>query len=182
MGTVTISGSTFFVFGTLAEANTYMSARIGAEDWLAASTANKSRAMVTATRWINRTPWPGAKTDPAQDGAFPRTGLTCEGVAVPDDEIPVNVEHASYELALVVLEDAEAQGKSDTGSNIRRVMAGQVQVEFFRGTSGKAPVFPSIPLALLRCYMGGSFSSTMEAYGTDVCPYDAGTQIGRPLA
>lgn len=165
-GTVTISGTSYDIYGTKVLATAYMAARIGAEAWTTATAANRDKALVSATRWLDRQNWQGQKTVAAQPLEFPRTGLTDkDGNAVASDVPPVLVEEASYEMALAILADASVQANITTGSNTKRVKAGSAEVEFFRATDGTK--LPSIAQELAGVFLDGGARSAGCAKGTD---------------
>lgn len=156
VGHVSIGSDVFDVYGSEAGAATYMAARLGADDWDDASATDKKKAMVSATRWIDRARWQGAQTDgdTPQPLAFPRTGLTdCDGNAVADTWTP---DAAAYELALVLLGDASVPESVDSGSNIKKLKAGPAELEYFKGTTGRVSRFPTIAHELLRCFLEGA--------------------------
>ena len=183
MGQVTIGGTTFEIYGTRTAAINYMKARLGADAWNSASSSDKDRALVSATRKIDRENWIGDKTAPApgQPLEFPRTGLIDkDGVAVGSVNVPLLVEEANYELALVLLDDATKQDSGDTSSNTKRVKAGSAEVEFFRQTAGHA--FPDIIQDLIGLWLDGlDFAGSGNAdFGTDGCStFDDIDQWGR---
>jgi hypothetical protein len=100
------------IYGTLADANTYHTAR-GNTAWTGTD-AVKLAALERATDYIDgRYRWllpsgrwesmfPGERTDGrAQEREWPRTDAEdYDGNAIPDDEVPVEVENATYEAAL----------------------------------------------------------------------------------
>jgi hypothetical protein len=168
MGSVVINGNTFPIYGTQAGAIAYLDARLGSTDWVTADTNDQKRSLVAATRWLDRgVIWNGTKTDPAQGLQFPREGLVCDGTSVPSDEVPVRIEQATYELALVLFLDPTAADTQDQGSNIASVGAGAASVSFFRPTiGGEAPRFPVPVMELVRCFVGSGISGSF-AFGTD---------------
>lgn len=155
-GQVIIGADTYDIYGSEAGAKTYMRARLGADAWDDADSGDRKRALVSAARWIDRARWQGQRTDlvTPQALAFPRTGLTdCDGNAVADTWTP---DDAGYELALVLLGDAEVPDEADSGSNIKRLKAGPAELEFFKGTTGTVSRFPTIAHELLRCFLEGA--------------------------
>jgi len=170
MGQVVISGTTYDVYGTEAGLKAYMAARIGADKFDAATSVNRKKAHVSATRWLDRQTWAGAKKEASQALEFPRTGLTDkDGNAVDDTTVPAVIESACYELVLILLDDATKQESEDSGSNIRSVKAGSVSVEFFKGTLGQSSKFPSHVNELIRCFLEGySTFNAAVGYGTSV--------------
>jgi len=158
MGQVSISGVAYDVYGTEAGFKAYMAGRIGADDYDDAISNDRKKAMVSATRWLDRQNWDGLRTDPDTPQAleWPRTGLTNkDGEALDDSVVPTDVEEASYELALVLLGDDDQQDAVSTGSNIKRVQAGEAQVEWFKGTEGSYPVFPPQAHDLVKYWLEG---------------------------
>jgi hypothetical protein len=99
------------IYGTLADANAYHTAR-GNTAWTGTDVV-KLAALERGTdyidgryRWQTCGRWqsmfPGERTDGrAQEREWPRTGAEdYDGNAIPDDEVPVEVENATYEAAL----------------------------------------------------------------------------------
>ncbi len=64
-------------------------------------------AILRASSWLSSFPeWDGTMTcgRGLQGQAWPRTGVTdCNGDSVPDDEIPIEVEHATFIASLAEL-------------------------------------------------------------------------------
>lgn len=177
-GTVTISGTSYDIYGTKTLATAYMRARIGADAWNSATGANRDKALVSSTRMLDRQNWVGQKTVDSQPLEFPRTGLTDkDGNAVASDVPPVLVEEASYELALAILADATVQENITTGSNTKSVKAGSAAVSFFRATDGTK--LPSVVQELAGIFLEGGAPSPGCASGTDgVSSFDDVDQWG----
>lgn len=152
-------------YGTLAEANTYLADSLRAAAWAFLDDDTKKQALITATRLIERQPLAGTKTDPAQDLHFPATGVTdCDGTAIPDDEVPLKILQAEFELAYELTQSADLETSSGTGDNNKVLKAGSAMVERFRATQGTR--FPTIVHELLKCFLGGSASGAPVATGT----------------
>ena len=100
---------------SLAEANEYFSDRLHADAWAEAADADKEKALVMATKAIDRQRLNGRKTNPSQPLAFPR---------YPDAEIPQKVKDACCEEALAILE---------RGNNQRRKLQQEGVVSFSVG-------------------------------------------------
>ena len=81
-------------YGTVNGGDTYFSAALGGSDWNGASEGDKLKALVSATRSIDRLIFAGDKADDAQELQFPRDD---------DVSVPTNVEYATYELANYLL-------------------------------------------------------------------------------
>lgn len=104
------------IYGTLIGANSYHTAR-GNVAWAEGSIPEREAALQRGTDYIDgryryqtaggcwKSMFRGVRTDGrAQDLEWPRTGAKdSEGNAIPPDEVPVEVEHATYEAALLEL-------------------------------------------------------------------------------
>lgn len=100
----TVGSASANSFVTLAEAATYMEARLNASTWETDATNDtKNRALVEATRYLGTLAWLGTRSDDVQALAWPR-----ELVVNPDDPygnyydtdaIPQRVKDATCELA-----------------------------------------------------------------------------------
>ena len=94
MSEITVGGSIFEVYQTVAEIDAYADGAIGdnADAWRAADADTQARAGVSATRLIDRQTWLGDKAAESQALAFPRTGLVdAAGADVSSDFTPQQV-------------------------------------------------------------------------------------------
>ena len=157
MGTVTISGTEAVVFGTLDGANTYFNLSIRSDAWTAASGTLRQKALVSATRWLQRL----GLTDAEGNEIVP---------SADDTDVPVAVQEGNYELAQVLIEDVSASDNATTGSNIKSVKAGTTEVQFFRQTQGT--VLPTVAMQLLSEYLDAGKSSIA---GSSVGPMAGGS-------
>ena len=150
IGSVVIRGNSFPIYGSQPRADEYFSARLGAENWTSAQFIEKSQGLVTARRRIDREPFRGAKTVASQLAAFPRDGETT---------IPLPVEFAQYEFALILLGDVTQYEQASTASNVKRLKAGTAEIEFFSGlTPAESTIFPDHIHDLLLPYLQSSVS------------------------
>lgn len=186
MGTVTISGTAFEIYGTRAGADTYMAARLGNTAWKGASSGDKDKSLVSATRYLDRQNWINQRTDilTPQPLEFPRTGLVDkDGTAVSSATVPVIVEEANYEMALILLEDATASENATSGSNVKAVGAGSAKVEFFRQVTGTK--LPTTIQELIGLWLEGSGVAAATgnlASGTGECStFEDSDQWGRTV-
>lgn len=147
-----------------ADAVTYFTELIHGGDFLSADDADKDKALITATKMLDRQEWVGSKTSPTQELDWPRTGVSDpEGNAVASDSVPQFILDATCELALALLQDLTVQTNADTSANIRSLKAGSAEIEYFKGTSG--PRFPTIVHELVWFYLSGTSSATAPYYG-----------------
>lgn len=173
MGTVVIGANTYNIYGTQAEAQVYLGAMLtsSAIKFLAADPNTTQRqALVQATRAIDAERWRGAPVLPwdprpipdpgTQPLQFPRTGLTrYDGSVVSSLSVPIEIEQACYVLAAMLVEDPALLDPAQAGaSNVKRVNAKGVEVEFFTTTSGGR--FPTVVQTLLAQFLLGGGSAT----------------------
>lgn len=95
-----VTNSLVDYYGSLASANEYFDLMVNVDDWHEATSGNKLRALIQATRSIDRLNFDGDKTDTEQLLQFPRGGDT----VFPDD-----INFACYEEALQLLVGANPQ-------------------------------------------------------------------------
>jgi DnaT-like ssDNA binding protein len=136
-------------FEEVEEADEYFETRLHAEVWVDADPADKTIALIMATRVISaslspyryyvsdgnfyrtRSTWTGVPSTSTQALPWPRIGMqNRNGVDIPDDEIPVELKQATSELALVLLStDVTADNPVITGG-ITDLTAGPVSLSF----------------------------------------------------
>lgn len=83
---------------TINEANEYFAGRLHVDTWLQANVLDKNKALITATRYLNKFDYFGTKTLETQEHEFPRSGST---------EIPNEIKMACYEIAISLLDGSE---------------------------------------------------------------------------
>lgn len=149
MGSVTISGNDYDIYGTAAAATIYLAARIGSSDWTNASETTQSQALVTATRQI-------------------QNFLSAQGFTVdPADEADEDIANATYEYAFALVVDSDIQDKLNQNENIKRQKADTVEIEYFKPTT--AGRFPAIVQTFLNKWLSSSGAAAVSAgsaYGT----------------
>lgn len=177
MATVTIGSNSYQTYRTLAQTSAYLEADASADAWRAAEADPQSRAIVTATRTLDRMPWRGSKTESDQTKAWPRSGID----GVEDDETPQAILDAESELANFITNGTDVLNGT-TEQNVKRQAAGSVSIEYFRSFTDPS----RLPLAvqeLLKPYLAGSSSADgAYSFGTDSCSdfergYEPGPQF-----
>lgn len=168
MSSITIGLNTFDVYADVAEADDYMAGELDSAAWDAATsvTNKKAKALITATRLIDRSAWAGVRTDTDQPHAFPRAST---GVSdLDDDTVPTDIVEGSILIANALIEGVDLVGSQSTSSNIKRQAAGSVSIEYFRPFDSLR--FPVNVMELLRRYIGvGTVAVGAMAFGTDGC-------------
>jgi len=192
LGTVSISGKSFNIYGNLTDdtvtdspqavsATTYFIGQLNTTAWDAADSTTRSKALVTATQILDKQRWVGTPTDVAtpQPLAWPRTGVSdCEGTAVPSDEVPLGIVNAAYELAGAILTDATVQSQASGGSNTKRTksrdkvgdLETERETEYFGptnipGTKTGVGRFPTAVQEYVRCFLSGGSLSLVTIEG-----------------
>jgi hypothetical protein len=160
MGTRTISGYTFNVYGTAAGLTEYAAGSFTfAAAVSAAVTDAVARAHVEATRLIARMPFKDA-ADADVDTAH------------------VDVVTACYELACAAVADPKVLAQDSAAKNVKRVGAKGAEVEFFAPTPGGR--FPLRVLELLgpRLTSADTYASAYVSGVSDGSDFDDDDRYG----
>lgn len=97
-----------------ANANSYLSVAgadsiadgmVGTLAWSTATEANKIKALITATNGLETLSWIGSRSTTTQALAWPRTDASCGDKTIADDDIPREIELATFDLANALLGD-----------------------------------------------------------------------------
>jgi len=125
MATVTISGTDYPSYSSVADADLYLAAdAMRAVAWAARSTDEKGRGLVTATRLLQGLTW-------------------CSGTS-PDIDTPgATVEAVTAQYAADILSDPELVTATGAPGEIKRAKAGSVEVEFFKNFDGTVSPVPT---------------------------------------
>lgn len=166
MASVTIEGVEYETYASVADADAYYNADSNGESWRSADVDTKSRALVTATRWIDSQCWKGEKLDPAQPLEFPRTEGSIEAIV-----------QASIMLAGMLVVDptlwstlSGATVAADGGT--KRLKAGSVEIEYFRKLNftvwgGGISIFPRNIMAMIGEWLCGA-SDGLASYAGSI--------------
>lgn len=130
-------------------------------------------ARVRASMWIDArygARFSGKKTDGRdQERAQPRTGqIDAEGLEIDEDEVPIEVEYATYEATLLELASpGSLQPTVTPAKNIKKVsVEGAVSVEYANtGTSDQLPVITIID-GILAPLLDTNFDYSSGLFGT----------------
>lgn len=147
-------------YGTLEAANAYHLA-LGNSGWTG-DNALKTAALVRATIWIDRTfrdRFPGAKAGGrAQVLEWPREEvLDSNGIAIDDDEVPIEIEHAAYEAALREIISPGSLSPDVSGREIKREKKKlgplEKEIEYADGSTDRGVLMSGV-LRLLENVLG----------------------------
>ncbi|QND32774.1 hypothetical protein HB772_11260 [Sinorhizobium meliloti] len=168
-------------YGTLAGALAYHEAR-GNVAWSAGSVTDPQReaALLRASEALDGIygpRFPGKKASRTQVRAWPRIGAVdhCADQPIPETETPVEIETATYALAVAELLSPRSSTPTLTlGKSVKRQKVGSIEREFFSPKEGVPITIESLRPVLtavedaLRCLLtpdtskGGTF--TLERY------------------
>lgn len=169
MATITVGLYTKTTYVSLAEADEILAFAIHAATYRGLSDTERSRLIGSAMDMLERQTWDG---DPAVDGqatAFPRSGLTDEaGDDVTEAASLTAAELANAHLAAILADDPSAAGATTAGSNVKKVDAKGVSVEFFGPRA--AGRFPQIVQELV-----GPFLASVAGAADALAPRVSGT-------
>lgn len=179
MASITINGNDYPAYQTVEEIDIYAAAAVGdaAVAWNLADVTTQAPAAVSSSRLIDRQVWQGEKTDPAQEEAWPRTGLFFpDGTAVPSDAVPQQVLDANSELAMDLINGSTVQTDPSTQQQTRMLKAGSVTIEYFN-IPGTGTRFPQTVMELIGFWLG-SISSAIGSEATGTCEKSARNEFG----
>lgn len=154
MATVSIGSDDYTSYADQDTADTYLAASVTVLGWAAASDDNKGRALVSATRLLDRQLW--------------AVGYTTFDLRVA---VPAIVS-ACCELAGMFIDGStDPLTSSTTVQTTQSLKAGSVQITYFRIDPNLAARFPTIIQELVGPYLAGNANTVATAYigGTDVC-------------
>ena len=146
----TVGGASSNSYITRTNAQLYFDTRVAAEvaAWTDAATADKDRALISATYRLEQEEYAGVVTDRDQALKWPRAGLSDEdGRQYADDEIPAPIERAVCELALALLKSEATLGDSGL-EGFENVQIGSLEVS--PRASRQAGVLPEQVKRFLR--------------------------------
>lgn len=167
MTTLVVGENTYI---DLAGADAYFDDSLKFASWDALTDDVKSKALVTATRMLDRQTWAGTKTDESQDLQWPRSGVTDKyGNAIDSSTVPQQILEAQCELALSIALDPSVETNSSTSGNIKFLKAGEAEIGYFTPTRGGR--FPTIIQELVGQFMGAAASAANSggAYVSGTC-------------
>lgn len=138
--TATVGSASANSYLTVAAADDLANLTLGTLAWSSATTDNKGRALIMATRYLDELQWLGDKASTTQALLWPRTGAECGDWSFTDSEIPQPVKQATFDLAEALLGDSALLSGPGTGStelipgipnaNLKRARVDVIDVEF----------------------------------------------------
>ncbi len=169
---IDLGGVDYNVYVVVAQADEFLAADVArAAGWTALTDDQKKQSIITSTRRLDRLKWIGIETDlvTPQPLEWPRTGATdCDGNEILTSVVPDEIDEATILLAADIAAKPSLGDNTSTKSNLKRAVAGSVEVEFFRAQGGT--ILPSNIMELVSCLLDGGNAPLTVATGTDVEP------------
>lgn len=88
---------------TVADGDALANVTLGTLKWATATTDNKGRALIMATRYLDQLSWVGTKASTTQSLVWPRTDAACGELSYSNTVIPSPVKQACFDLAEALL-------------------------------------------------------------------------------
>lgn len=181
--TATVGSASANSYLTIAAADTIAETMLGTLAWTTATTDQKTRALITATRGLDTLDWIGDRATTTQALDWPRTDASCGGIDYPDDEIPEQLNYATFDLANALLGTPTLLQSPTTGSaelvpgvpnkDLRRLKLDVMELEWRTDVSAASAAIVS-PLSALP-----HLATILGCLTTSVIPGGMGRVIDR---
>lgn len=144
---------------------------VGTLAWSSATEANKIKALITATNGLETLKWTGSRSSTTQALAWPRKEASCGDKTIDDDEIPRELELATFDLANALLGDPTLLRSSSSkqalvtgipNRDLKRIKLDVMEIEWNTnvGNSTTEAVTPLTVLPHLATILGCLTTST----------------------
>lgn len=148
---------------------------LGTLNWASASTDNKGRALIMATRYLDELSFIGEKSATTQALLWPRTEAECGDWSFTSNEIPQPIKQATFDLAEFLLGSGNSDALLGSGAssgelipgipnaNLKRARVDVIDVEF--NTSLQADAKNALNLVPHLKHVLGCLCTTSAASG-----------------
>lgn len=127
----TLGGPTANSFVTLAAADAYFESVPDSTTWVAKTTDQKNRALISSTRWIDSLSFYGDRCTETQALKWPRDNYKVDGIELACTLIPAGINTATFELARALADDTDAiTGTTGTTGIYDEVELGDLRVKY----------------------------------------------------
>ena len=127
----TLQGASANSYVTLAEADAYFETVPESTTWNDKTDDQKTRALISATRWIDALSFYGDRCTETQALKWPREDYKVDGIKLVCTLIPQQVKVATYELARAFANDTDSiTGTSGTTGLYDEVELGELKVKY----------------------------------------------------
>jgi hypothetical protein len=159
---------------TVAGADSIANGMVGTLSWTTATSDNKARALITATNGLETLSWIGERSSSTQALNWPRTDASCGDKVIASDEIPRELELATFDLANDLLDHPALLKSSPTNDalvtgvpnrDLRRLKLDVMELEWRTdvASSTTKSVTPLTVLPHLATILGCLTTSTTRA-------------------
>jgi len=156
---------------SVAGADSIADSMVGTLAWSSATEANKIKALITATNGLETLKWIGSRSSTTQALAWPREEASCGDKTIADDEIPRELELATFDLANALLGDPTLLRSSSSkealvtgipNRDLKRIKLDVMEIEWNTnvGNSTTEAVTPLTVLPHLATILGCLTTST----------------------
>lgn len=114
--TATAGASNANSYITVATGDDLANVYLGTLAWSSASTDNKGRALIMATRYLDELDWIGSRASTTQALAWPRTDAECGEQSYSSTVIPQPIKQACFDLAEALLTTPTLLGGKGAGN------------------------------------------------------------------
>ena len=161
---------------SVAAADTIAETMITTLEWDVSTTDDKGKALITATRYLDQLEWIGSRATTTQTLDWPRSEATCGDKAYDDDEVPAEIQYATFDLADALLNNPTLLSGSNASlnelipgipnSDLRAARVDVLSVEF-KDTGGGGPTIKNV-LTVLPHLVGILGCLTTSSLNTSV--------------
>lgn len=114
--TATVGSASANSYITVATGDDMTGLYLGTLAWSSASTDNKGRALIMATRYLDELDWIGSRASTTQALAWPRNDAECGELSYANSVIPQPIKQACFDLAEALLSSPTLLGGSGAGN------------------------------------------------------------------
>lgn len=180
----TVGGTAANSYLTVAEGDALAETRLGTLTWSSATNADKTVALIQATRYMDTLEYIGSRTSTSQALSWPRSGAVCGDKNYAADVIPAEVQEATFDLAEGLLNNpglisgqgvttsTSTTGELVTGvsnADLKRLKLDVMELEWRDATnSGKFPATPISVMPHLLSTLGCLTTSRIPSVNTQI--------------
>ena len=113
--TATVGGASSNSYLSVAAADTISGNMLSTLKWGTATTDDKGRALIAATRYLDQLDWIGTKATTTQALLWPREEATCGEKDYANDVIPQEIQYSTFDLADALLNDTTLLKPANAG-------------------------------------------------------------------
>ena len=144
----TVGGSTSNSYVTGAEADSYAEFQSWNDAWLGKTESERTIALINACRWLDTVDFAGTRCNPSSDDgdlpqalSWPRSDVSCDGVAATCSYVPKEIKEAQILIAYYLVIDpglitgTPGGGSTPAGVYVKRNKLGDLEQEFAEFTN-----------------------------------------------